>query len=95
MTTRSLKTRVATVLCSHRITPYVTTGVSPAELLLGKRLRTRLDLLKPNTTSHVEGKQLRNLTPTAAQLNIASSGLVGRYMSVTMVKDSCGYLEKW
>ena len=61
VTTGSLKTRVATVLCSHRISPHVTTGVSPAELPLGKRLRTRLDLLKPNTTSHVEGKQLQQM----------------------------------
>ena len=59
VTAGTLKARVATVLCSHRVTPQATTGVSPSELLLGKRLRTRLDLLKPNTASHVESKQMQ------------------------------------
>ena len=55
----TLKARVATVLCSYRVTPHATTGVSPSELLLGKRLRTRLDLLKPNTAKKVENKQMQ------------------------------------
>ena len=52
--TGSLKTRLETVLFSYRITPQSTTGVSAAELLLGKRPRTRLDLVKPNTATRVE-----------------------------------------
>ena len=40
------------------MTPQNTTGVSPAELLLGRRPRTRLDLIKPNTADRVERKQL-------------------------------------
>lgn len=49
-----LKARVSTVLCSHRMTPQMITRESPAELLLGKRLRTRLYILRANTASHVE-----------------------------------------
>ena len=41
----------------YRITPHVTTGVSPAELLMGRKLRSQLDLLQPDTTSHVLDKQ--------------------------------------
>ena len=41
----------------YRITPHSTTGTSPAELLLGRRPRTRLDLLKPNRAERVEKKQ--------------------------------------
>ena len=55
----TLKARLATVLCTYRMTPQTTTGVSPSELLMGKRLRTRLDLLMPSTVSHVENKQLQ------------------------------------
>ena len=49
--------RLAKVLMAYRITPQTTTGVSPAELLLGRRPRTRLDLLKPNTAERVEKRQ--------------------------------------
>ena len=34
-------------------------GVTPAELLLGRNLRTRLDLLQPSIQKHVERKQLK------------------------------------
>ena len=37
--------RLAQVLFAYRLTPQATTGVSPAELLLGRRPRSRLDLL--------------------------------------------------
>ena len=33
--------------------------MSPAELLMGRRLRSRLDLLKPNLAQRVENKQLQ------------------------------------
>lgn len=34
-------------LFNYRLTPHTTTGVSPAELMFGRRLRSRLDLLNP------------------------------------------------
>ena len=43
---------------SYRITPQSTTGVSPAELLIGRHPRTRLDLLRPNIESMVESQQM-------------------------------------
>ena len=58
-TARSIDTRLAKVLCSYHVTPQSTTGVSPAELLLGRRPRTLLDLLKPHTAERVEAKQLQ------------------------------------
>ena len=45
------------ILFSYRITPQATTGSAPAELLLGRRPRTCLDLLKPHTAERVEQKQ--------------------------------------
>ena len=57
ITAGSISCRLAKVLLTYRIAPQGTTGISPAELLLGRRPRTRLDLLHPNTTGRVEMKQ--------------------------------------
>ena len=40
-------------------TPHTTTGVTPAELLMGRRLRTHLDLMHPDLMTDVEKKQER------------------------------------
>ena len=48
--------RLAKVLMSYRITPQGTTGVSPAELLLARRPRTKLDLVEPHTAERVDTK---------------------------------------
>ena len=39
--------------------PHTTTGVCPAELLLGRRPHTRLDLLRPSVSTRVDHKQLQ------------------------------------
>ena len=57
VTSGSMNTRLAKVLFSYRVTPQGTTGIAPAELLLGRSPRTRLDLLHPNTADRVEEKQ--------------------------------------
>ena len=53
----SLQTRVSQFLLRHRITPHTVTGVSPSELLMGHRIRSRLDLLLPNLPAKVLKKQ--------------------------------------
>lgn len=45
------------MLFNYRITPHSTTGISPSELLMGRMLRSRFDLLKPNIATRVEQKQ--------------------------------------
>ena len=44
---------------AYRLTPQSTTGISPAEMLLGRQPRSRLNLLKPRTADRVENSQLR------------------------------------
>ena len=56
----SIRTRIARILFTYRITPQSTTGVSLAELLMGRRPKSRLDLLKPNVSDHVEKKQYQH-----------------------------------
>ena len=53
----TIQSRIAQVLFVYCITPQGITGVSPSELLLGRRPRSRLELLKPNLTARVEDKQ--------------------------------------
>ena len=44
-------------LLQYRTTPHVTTGVTPSELFMNRRVKTRLDLLKPNYSKVVSNKQ--------------------------------------
>lgn len=43
-----LNEKIPKFLFSYRITPQTSTGRSPAELLLGKRPRSRFDLIQPD-----------------------------------------------
>ena len=55
----SIKENLAKFLFKYRITPHSSTGISPAELLMGRHLRSHLDLLKPDMSATTENKQLR------------------------------------
>ena len=52
-----LETQICHFLFRYRITPHSTTGIPPAELLLGRRPRSRLDLLHPDVAGRVRKKQ--------------------------------------
>ena len=49
----SLETRLSRFLFTYRLTPHSTTGISPAELMMGKRLHSQFDLLQPNVSMRV------------------------------------------
>lgn len=53
----TLSDKLARLLFQYRITPQTTTGIAPAELLLGRKPRSRLDILKPTVEDRVERKQ--------------------------------------
>lgn len=55
---RSLKEKLESYLLSYRNTPHATTNETPAKLLMGRSLRTRLDLLKPDIRRKVQEKQV-------------------------------------
>ncbi len=55
----NLEEKLYKFLFNYRITPHTSTGISPSELLMGRRLRSRLDLLYPNITRRVESSQQR------------------------------------
>ena len=55
----TIETRLSRFLFHYRITPHSTTGLSPAELLFGRRPRSRLDLVHPDLSNKVESSQAR------------------------------------
>lgn len=48
MSGHTLETKLSRFLFQYRITPYTTTGISPAEMLMGGKPKSHLDLLHPD-----------------------------------------------
>ena len=59
LTSGSIQSRLQRFLSRYRITPHTTTGRSPVELLMGRQLRSTLDLVHPDLNSTVRRKQER------------------------------------
>lgn len=55
----TLQTRLSRFLFSYHITLNATTGLSPAELMMSRRLRSAFDLLMPDVKTKVRQKQLK------------------------------------
>jgi hypothetical protein len=55
----SLEARLSRFLLAYRTTPQTTTGSTPAELLFKRKVRTRLDLVRPEVRQRVEKAQSR------------------------------------
>ena len=53
----SVEDKLSRFLLKYRITPHSTTGTTPSELLMDRKLRSRLDLLFPDLQKTVEDKQ--------------------------------------
>ena len=70
----SLNIKLARFLLTYRITPHSTTGEPPSQLFLGRRLRTRLDLLKPDLFIQVNNRQIDQ--------SVAKSGSVTRHFAI-------------
>ena len=55
----SIDTKLARFLFKYRMTPQSSTGISPAELMFGRRLRTQFDSLHPDLNKKALHAQLR------------------------------------
>lgn len=59
LTGGSVQNRVNRFLFRYRITPQTTTGQSPSELLMKRKLKCRLSLVRPDTKQRVQQQQIR------------------------------------
>ena len=57
LNTGSLQSRVNDFLFKYCITPQMTTDISPAQLTMGRQLRSHSDLLLPNVADKVHHSQ--------------------------------------
>ena len=71
---KSLNIKLAQFLLAYRNAPHSTTGEPPSQLFLGRRLRTRLDLLKPDLSVQVNNRQIDQ--------SVAKGGCGTRHFSI-------------
>ena len=55
----TLSEKIARCLLKHRATLHTSTKRTPAELFVGRRLRTRLDLLKPDMKDRMKQQEVQ------------------------------------
>ena len=61
--TKDLDTQLSKFLFCYRMTPHATTGIPPAELLMQRKPRSRLDLLKPQLSTTAFETNHRKVEP--------------------------------
>lgn len=88
----TISDKIARFLFSYRNLPHSTTGVSPAELMFGRQLHSRLDLLKPSLESRVEDNQQRQKKVMISMLGSDSFVFLTVFMFVILAKVKCGFL---
>ena len=71
---KSLNIKLVRFLLAYRNTPHSTTGEPPSQLFLGRRLRTRLDLLKADLSIQVNIHQIDQ--------SVGKGGSVTRHFSI-------------
>ena len=64
----SVQTELAKILLDYRTTPHTTTGVAPAQLLMGRRLTTSIDRLFPDVSKRVDIDLIPRLTCESGDL---------------------------
>ena len=79
----SVQQRIANFLLAYRSTRHTTTGRTPASLFLGRELRTRLTLLRPNVGEKVMDLQAKQKATHDAHAHIGEFYLGDRIL----VKD--------
>ena len=57
----NISTHIAKFLLSYRTSPHTTTGICPSLLLMGRRIRSKLDLMLPDSKSTNEQQMFKKL----------------------------------
>ena len=97
----TIHTRLARFLFSYRTTPHSTTRHTPAEMMMGRRLRKRLDCMIPNLQDRMVAEQqkmkqkydqraqCRTILPGMHVLVSQVSNLAGIASSTRWIRGSC------
>ena len=80
----NLQSKVTRFLARYRITPQTTTGISPSQLLMKRRIRSRQDLLSPILSKKVLDAQTNRRCITITMHVIVHLTLVIQYCVRTM-----------
>lgn len=89
---RSLRHQLANCLFQYRNTPHSVTGVTPAELFLKRKPRTKFSVLQPNMEMHIQNQQDK------LQQQHGKSCVKMRELSLrdsVNVRNNRGGVEKW
>jgi len=89
---RSLKHQLANCLFQYRNTPHSVTGVTPSELFLKRKPRTKFSVLLPNMEDHIrdqQGKQQRQHDKSRVKMRELSP------RDSVNVRNTRGGVEKW
>ena len=85
-TSADIQLEIDRFVFNYRLTPHSTTGVSPAELMFGRRLRSRLDLLWPSESVSAKvherqeaQKRSHSKDPRKIQLSPDSTVMIRNY----------------
>ncbi|XP_043213609.1 uncharacterized protein K02A2.6-like [Amphibalanus amphitrite] len=70
----SVEQRLARFLMNHRSTPVAATGKTPAEMLYGRNIRTRLDLLRPDDRTTARGAQEKMIEDAGGRHRLFQEG---------------------
>nr|XP_037271389.1 uncharacterized protein LOC119163455 [Rhipicephalus microplus] len=79
---RSASEELADFLLAYRNTPHATTGEAPSTLLLGRRLRTRQDLLRPAVENRARQRQFDQTRRHPCRNNVIAVGDAVRVRNV-------------
>ena len=70
----SLNKKIANFLLMYRNTPHATTNETPAKMFLGRNLRSRLDLMKPDIKGTVQQKQMKKALEKRTPIRLFDNG---------------------
>ena len=86
-----IEIRLDRFLMKYRLTPHATTGKAPAELLMGRRIRSHMDLLHPTTAQRVRSQQMAQQQSKGGRPRVESLQVGERVMARDFSTDG----RKW
>ena len=92
--TGPLETRLPRFLLKYRVTPQATTGIAPTELLMGRRIRTHLDLLYLTTRQRVREHQMQQKKVVIQMHTHKSSTQVIESWAETLLMNQSSFLGR-